>query len=72
MPRPRSRLLRVLVVLSVLWLGFVLTLDIMHGMFPRVLIGGTKILVAGLLAIGLLVAARRLGWSLLRYLLPRR
>lgn len=36
-------------LLSLLWLAGVLYLDFSNGMFPRVLIGGLKILVAGYL-----------------------
>ncbi len=41
-------------VLSALWLAGVLYLDITNAMFPRVLIGGLKILAAGYLVLFLL------------------
>ena len=53
---PVWRVLRLaVVVLSLLWLGGTLYLDFAYGMFPQVLFGGLKILVAGYLALAILL-----------------
>ncbi len=41
--------------LSLLWLGAMLYLDFAYGMFPQVLFGGLKILVAGYLVLAILL-----------------
>lgn len=48
---PRRFFLMLVAVLSVVWLAGVLYLDFSNGMFPRVLIGGLKILAAGYLVL---------------------
>ena len=40
-------------ILSVMWLGFVLYLDLRYDKFPAVLLGGIKILLAGYVVLGL-------------------
>jgi hypothetical protein len=53
-----------LVVLTLGWLAFIVYLDVAYDMFPRVLLGGMKILVAAylllFLALGVVFAARAL------------
>lgn len=44
MRRFRKYLWRVVIVLSVLWIAFLLFLDLRYGMLPRTLMGGLKIL----------------------------
>lgn len=40
-------------ILSVIWLSFVLYLDLRYDKFPAVLLGGIKILLAGYVVLGL-------------------
>ena len=40
-------------ILSVMWLSFVLYLDLRYDKFPAVLLGGIKILLAGYVVLGL-------------------
>ena len=42
-----AKLLRILLVGSAVWIAFVLALDLRYEMFPRVLVGGLKILCSG-------------------------
>ncbi len=44
-----------LAVLSAVWLAGVLYLDLVNAMFPRVLIGGLKILAAGYIGLFILI-----------------
>jgi hypothetical protein len=56
----RSWYVRIVVSLSVLWLVFVVALDIRYEMMPRTTLGGLKILIAGWIVAFLLYAGFRL------------
>ena len=64
------RLVAIVGGLTVLWLGAMIALDLTYGMFPRVLIGGLKILGCGYLLLAALLIAvlalRRLRNGLIR------
>lgn len=54
--RPLWRIFLITIAgLSALWLAGVLYLDLVNDMFPRVLIGGLKILAAGYLLLAILI-----------------
>lgn len=57
-PKTRSlgrALILAIAALSLLWLAGMLYLDLSYDMFPRVLIGGLKILAAGYLGLAVLL-----------------
>jgi hypothetical protein len=56
----RSWYVRIVVSLSLLWLVFLVALDIRYEMMPRTTLGGLKILIAGWVAAFLLYAGFRL------------
>ncbi len=64
----RSRYGRGVLLLSLLWLVFVVALDIRYDMLPRTTVGGLKILMAGWIVVLLLYA----GFRLLRLLVGKR
>jgi hypothetical protein len=53
---------------SALWIAFVLTLDVWYEMFPRVLIGGIKILFGLWLLVGVILLLLATTTTALRYL----
>ena len=64
----RSRYGRGVLLLSLLWLVFVVALDVRYDMLPRTTLGGLKILAAGWIVAFLLYA----GFRLLRLLVGKR
>jgi len=57
---------KILVSLSIAWLAFVLILDFYYAMFPRVSLGGVKILASAWAIYLLLLAVGRLPGMLVR------